>query len=685
MYVSPVVYSLGLGSTECMKQVTSFEPNSSMVKTLSIFYTPPVCAELLAQLAVRDARATTLDLACGDGKLLTAAYRTKLALLRTASRERSPRLQTCLLRELFGVDIVPDSAKLAAARLMLAAGHPGNHFVNITVSNSANILPGKELPALNLLTEPVREAVKGREQEGLFRIEPVDVVLMNPPFTRQERLGTRFKHELRENLARYGTYTTARLGLYGYFVFLADMFVRKGGRIGLVLPASFLRLKSTVGLRRLLCENYDIECLVIPYERSALSESSAFAEIMLVARKRKSMEETEYLDTADRPGCLIVHLTRVPKERRDAQHVSDTITALELSAEKVYRDSTLSARKIPQDMLNLHDMASMVLPVNQRAALLWSTIQSEKDNLIPLGDYLRQESGEILRGLETRSDLRVQIQKTFILKNESRARGLRDQWILDSRTSDLLVCRNRRTEERVRTPTRSLRNGLRRLSGLNRIDISNETDYIFYSAFPAFLRTMHGNTMRKRWMCHVKDRGGNLVLARRFGICRSGTKLLAFYCRDPVAPSGAMWTLKNIEPGDAKILALWFNSSPSILQLMLKCVETSGPWMELPQYLANDLLVLDPRRLSSAQTKMLLKTFGRFRSVVFPSLREQFSSGFKPRLALDNVVLRSLGHHRKKAASMTEQTRLLLAHELESLQRIDKANKRHVKLHGSES
>jgi hypothetical protein len=141
-----------------------------------------------------------------------------------------------------------------------------------------------------------------------------------------------------------------------------------------------------------------------------------------------------------------------------------------------------------------------------------------------------------------------------------------------------------------------------------------------------------------------------------------------------------MWTLKNIKPRDAKILALWFNSSPSILQLMLNRIETSGPWMQLHQYVASDLLVLDPRTLPRAQTKMLLDAFSRLKSVAFPSLREQFSSGFGPRLTLDNIVLRSMGHERKKAVRMAAQTRLVLARELESLQRIDKANKRHVKL-----
>jgi hypothetical protein len=82
------------------------------------------------------------------------------------------------------------------------------------------------------------------------------------------------------------------MGFGGYFIFLADRFLKPGGRIGFVLPSTVLRLQSYEGVRQILIDkNYDLEYVITTDARSAFSESTAFREILLIAREMKPGEK----------------------------------------------------------------------------------------------------------------------------------------------------------------------------------------------------------------------------------------------------------------------------------------------------------------------------------------------------------------------------------------------------------
>src|SRR3972149_1051200 len=62
-------------------------------------------------------------------------------------------------------------------------------------------------------------------------LEQADLIIMNPPFTRQERLPRDYKIALEKRLSGYEKYLHGQLGLYGHFIFLADRFVKDDGRV----------------------------------------------------------------------------------------------------------------------------------------------------------------------------------------------------------------------------------------------------------------------------------------------------------------------------------------------------------------------------------------------------------------------------------------------------------------------
>jgi type I restriction-modification system DNA methylase subunit len=81
---------------------------------------------------------------------------------------------------------------------------------------------------------------------------------MNPPFTKKQFINTDFRATLSQSFSDYKEYINNEQSYWSYFVLLADRFVKPGGRVALVLPASILRQPTFGGLRRLLLERYSI-------------------------------------------------------------------------------------------------------------------------------------------------------------------------------------------------------------------------------------------------------------------------------------------------------------------------------------------------------------------------------------------------------------------------------------------
>lgn len=632
------------------------EADPATRKVLGIFYTDGAIAELLAQLTVRDARARTLDLSCGDGRLLVAAYNTKKGLLPPSRRETK---RSALLTDLFGVDIVPDAARQAASRLLLEAVPPRYTPLNLAVSDATSLKPGKILPTLTL-------NLRKRRAVEHANMTTVDALLMNPPFTRQEKLGRHFKLKLTKRFNEYAEYSSGRIGLYGYFVFLADMFVKRGGRLGMILPASVLRLKSTAGLRRLLIRNYSVEYVVMRTNGPGFSDASSFREAMFVATKCAKTRED--LRSIPERSCVFVQLLRDPLTSDEAYQMARRIRRFSTSQSTSYCDRDFIARKVPQSVLNndLENPFCLLSGIDGSNYELWPRIVSNANSkLISLVEYLGAYGGEIWRGLETRRDIGLPVQETFIARSQCRVRGLRDRWVAVSQRHRFLVCTDRASGKKIKIHRKHLRLGLRRLAGCNRFDIGGETDWVLRGSGLKRIRTKMVQT--DRWDSHVGARSGTVAIARRFGITRSGTCHLALCCNSAFSPSGIMWSIKNLRPKEAKILTLWFNSSPNILQVLRQRVETCGPWMELPEYIMNNLLVLRPGALTKVQAdrlSTLYRTYGRIR---FPSLGEQLKRRFHARSAIDRTIFECLGFDSKSAMKAARMSQLALRAEFKKL------------------
>lgn len=196
-------------------------------------------------------------------------------------------------------------------------------------------------------------------------------------------------------------------------------------------------------------------------------------------------------------------------------------------------------------------------------------------------------------------------------------------------------------------PTGVLKPSLRRHAGVGFIDITEQLDFLVTDQFPgmeSFLGALEPDFRQHiaTWKLYVKARLGRLIVLRKFDLSAPGTKLFAFYSSDPAA-SGDLWGIAGLKDEDARVLAVWLNSTPNLLQMFLKRTETRGAWMKIDVSALKDSYVMNPRALTAGERKSILRTFRKVSTQRFPSLLDQLRKRFAPRSEMDRAVLRALG------------------------------------------
>jgi adenine-specific DNA-methyltransferase len=179
-------------------------------KRLGQFYTPGSEASSFANWAIRTGNERILEPSAGDGALLVAALKRAASL--------SGHLRTAL-----ACDIDRQSVEALRAAVGQAADVRSSDFFDLDPRDHA----------------------------------PVDVVLANPPFTRNHLLDDETKRKLRERYPLRGA-----AGLWAYFVLHARKFLRPGGRMLIVVPAAAVFAAYAQDLTRQLQNEFRTLALV---------------------------------------------------------------------------------------------------------------------------------------------------------------------------------------------------------------------------------------------------------------------------------------------------------------------------------------------------------------------------------------------------------------------------------------
>lgn len=220
-------------------------------------YTPQSVARLLAAFAVRSETDLVFDPSCGDGRLLLEALRLK--------REFAPRRGSARNSgEVYGADRSTQAVELAAKT-----------GAQVAVADFFDIAPAAALT------------------ESIILPAAFDAIIGNPPYIRQELMGTRYKQRIarRMKLDRAASDEihwprwSGRSDIYVYFFAHAIRFLNPGGRLVFLTASSWLDVGYGSALREFMLANFRVIAVIESSCESFFEDASINTAITVLERE----------------------------------------------------------------------------------------------------------------------------------------------------------------------------------------------------------------------------------------------------------------------------------------------------------------------------------------------------------------------------------------------------------------
>ncbi|WP_353828116.1 N-6 DNA methylase [Agromyces sp. SYSU T0242] len=209
-------------------------------KARGAFFTPSSVAQFIVDWAVRGDDDAVLEPSCGEAAFLEHAVRRLASLAAQGSTNdlRPPKVD--------GVEIHAESARKAERVVRENGGDP-----SITVADFFTLPP-----------EPRYSAVVG-----------------NPPYIRYQDFSGLARLRSQEAALRAGVPMSGLASSWAAFTIHSALFLKRGGRLGLVVPAELLSVNYAAEVRRFLFDRFETVTLVMFTERVFLD---AQEEVVLV-------------------------------------------------------------------------------------------------------------------------------------------------------------------------------------------------------------------------------------------------------------------------------------------------------------------------------------------------------------------------------------------------------------------
>lgn len=579
-------------------------------KLLAAFYTRPIAADLLANLTIEDENDTVLDPACGSGTILTAAYRIKAEL--TDDNGKKKHKQFCE-KDIFGVDIMPFAVHLTTANLAAMNPEVTIEMTQIVEGDSLKIAPKQIVkPGIRhlQLTLSTTEAYKRTGEKEEIELKRVKAVLMNPPFTKVER-------GIREYIdtSKFEDLVGGEVGLWGYFIPLADSFLEDNGVFGAVLPINILRGRESYKVREFVFNNWTPLYIIKPTFNYGFTEYAEYRDILLIAKKKKSENYCVKF-------CLVKKdLNELSYE--DIKRMADAIKRYSKLRSNELDIETFSKEEIFEHFINL--MWFIGVSDFEHRDILVEFLK--KFNLDEFPDnYFREGYRPVPRGVSkfmfiTRPVDESRIQQAFLRLKEERG------CLLNVETNLGVEYKLRKDDflPTLRTPV-----------GLKTMSIEGKYDYVAKRSYKGindvflacgFKRDKLPDNYWSNVSSEMKGVRTNLVVSRRINPYSPNTHLIAFYSDTPIYPSNQLNVIQEIDKNRAKAVCILLNSAIFLSYFFLLKEETTGRYIDIRFYDLYEMNLYPPDNI----TGKLAKIFDKYSNLEFPCLRNQLDVDFDGR------------------------------------------------------
>jgi hypothetical protein len=620
-------------------------------KRLGTFYTRPQAANILAGLAIDTPYEKVLDPACGSGTLLVSAYHRKMM----AGKGRTHK--KLVEEEITGVDIMPFAAHLAALNLTMQSPLEPTDRTRIGIGNSLNLTLGKEVGDVAKWLQVFGGDIMGVDIDQpltkgeVFKLQPVDVVIMNPPFTRKESL-TPSMRSIQWTFLGDQNY-------WAYFIPLADSLLKKKGKIAAVVPRDFFRGEYSRAVREYLFKDgvYSLKYVVKTTKDTAFSENARFRDFLIVLEKGSSPSK-----------CAFIHLKKKLLKLNTSEASGIPLTIRQLEKGESFEDESffVTWRDQTEITTNWRDLGSFVSFNTQSGEKLLSFFRDAcsrgRDKLIPIGKF--SPPIKVQRGLTPWiHDL---LNLLFVVRPIDKARIGHSKLVIVSENIRGINATIKDYGGSFKIPRRAITNGLKTAAYVHRLDVDTISDKAIIKPFDGLqqIEQKLGVTdvdlqdVARR----VSGRFSHLLISRRFNFAAPGTKIVSFFSSQKLLPGEAFWTLPT-DINTSKYLSLYFNSTLTLIGLLLAQRETEGSFIDITLDKIQELLVPD---VNNCETSQLLDAFEQVRGIEFPPLIDQFENPPEARKIIDRAVLNTIGYSKKEIEEILPELYKAMATELRS-------------------
>jgi len=591
-------------------------------KYLGTYYTSVSAATLLLKLALYPKnwdmdwsdvkeyeKFRIADLACGTGTLLMAASEALRdahvhACVKKGVAPDQNILHKKILEDiLYGYDVLPSALHLTASTLALRSSEvlfEDSNLYSLPLGGddlrlgSIEFLEGKQINIPVDLFHSGAARVTGRGDETVDSSQPIaplpelDLCVINPPFTRsvggnllfgsvpekQRKLMQKKLSRLLNKRDKYGNplvSASSTAGLGSVFVAIADRALKVGGRLGLVLPKTFLSGVAWAKTRELLARKYVVETIIVSHDpqRWNFSDNTDLSELLLIARKVEN-NNNRYSGN-DQVKC--VNLWKNPNS------VSTTLICAKYINEEEPSDLETGQAAVYMDMGETIYGEIISMPWSKMKDQLW---------MLPFS-FAQNELIRIANRL---------------FNGEYKDPRFRERYELPMTTLNQLG--------RLGPDGRDIHDGFNRIKKTTSYPAfwgHDKDECINIGVGPnaylqKLIRRKPGRPLRNADDLWAK--AGNFLLS---DCIRLNTQsVLSVSVNQPVL-SNVWWPVALENTAFSKPLSIWFNSTLGIISMLCHRGETMGAWIRFKKPNLESMPVLDIRELSDAQLKILNDAF----------------------------------------------------------------------------
>ncbi len=557
-------------------------------KSLAANYTSLEAARtLVAHLPDKKYR-TVADPFCGSGRLITSLL----------ADERGSDIE-----EIYLNDIMPSAVLLAYCRIFLHLRETGKTHIRIYTSIGDAFIMFRQ--------EPLGWPPK-------VRTPPLDLVIMNPPFTRVQAFLSTQMTNLEWMTYFYPKMIHGQSGLHMFAMYLGHLLLNDGGVVAAVLPSSTFMSNYSEVFQKFFLSHFSQIVFATHVEKISLTEDSALRELLVIGTK--DARKTQQLFSDEPVTFLRLYSKSNIAEAKEKTIVRESILKREWNWTKHFHPS----------------------PLKQWFEKIITT------GMIKRGEELRLT---IVRGVEMYG------KDFFFLPNK--------HWHIDEIKETSLLIRHS-SGVRVEIGNGFLSRILRKSGNYPRSISPKVEDFAILVpkgmtlpvGLEKYIKLSDGNAelakkhFGKGWLNHVhrqlqtKNPYGYVFVVDKLPLRRI-TRIALF--SDELLPcTKNFFVFTGISQDLSKFIAAWLNSSFFLILFLNSRREIGGSYgrLNVSDY-RNERLFLDQKEVKEEHIEEIMKAFDEMRSKKLPPIEEQVF--YSPRMRLDIAFSKALGFPEKQA------------------------------------